>query len=820
MNNITIKQGEDHILNSGDVVQGKSSISITADIFGSNIPASNSTSDLKVGNAGDSETDNWQVVGYTIGSPVTSDNNTVQVTYNGNGDFSIKPLSGAQGMANFGTKFTFSLKAKNVTAETYYMMPIQKQMYNKMYQHTCEINKLNPLYDADFTQTFSEGQKLLPDTIKVYRVYQDAIDQSNRTGDPDINDIYNFDSTTGRSLNEDTAFEEFLPKRLYVTESGTDTPISYDDFVRKEHKAVQDAQAHHQAGRDNLAKQDMDSIPTINEIHFHVNGPFEYTDSNGITHDWSKNGGTDGENDNDTTKHDPHASFFIQMDTLLPTNMPTSWVITGDGPSSTVTTKTPHATVSSDGENGTTIYTGFTNGLNGWSNPEEETAKFYFADATDHKNVVDLDNVTLKDGSIVPNSLNGSNESGATIDTQIEFNTAQDVITQLENNGYIFVGVSNGEKISGNYDGSSRYLGRNYSDYLNNAGYGNYSFDTKKFTLNFIKTTKPYSTSKAVHEQTTYVYENGPKNNYVEDGNSTTQFSQDSEQSISITGTGTQYQDSSNQTVNTWIIDGNGKFTITVPATGHGVNSAYAPDYSRIIVQKIVPGNASVNLTVTDPDVTYVNDNNGNITITVKNNQNSLGEIVDNTKYSVIIPYYSKKVTAHYIDEDTIDSGTGKNKEFRAEDDYVGQPGTTTTNNSNTNITNYIFDKSASNGGTAVHSLTGFNSAIDNFESDGWTKPIQFDNSKLLSGKADVTYETDHYLYFYHATLTNHEYRSVKKHVSYYYENGPKQGQQVPSQFIPKDFELNFIRSQDVDLVTGNKGSWSNYLWQLETRRR
>lgn len=71
-------------------------------------------------------------------------------------------------------------------------------------------------------------------------------------------------------------------------------------------------------------------------------------------------------------------------------------------------------------------------------------------------------------------------------------------------------------------------------------------------------------------------------------------------------------------------------------------------------------------------------------------------------------------------------------------------------------------------------------------------------------------------VHFKHATKEAKEATTVTEHVSYYYENGPKKGQQVPDQFAPKNYELHFIRKGTTDLVT-NTTDWKN--WTLDTNQ-
>ncbi|WP_281681542.1 hypothetical protein [Lactobacillus gallinarum] len=142
-----------------------------------------------------------------------------------------------------------------------------------------------------------------------------------------------------------------------------------------------------------------------------------------------------------------------------------------------------------------------------------------------------------------------------------------------------------------------------------------------------------------------------------------------------------------------------------------------------------------------------------------------------------------------------------------------GTPNTTVTNRTQSVIgylkeLGYQFDKEATEGQQSNHvkSLGNeftFNLSEKNFKDNNgvnaWnSKDLSFDNTENPN-------DQNYYVYLYHAVRTDHQYKSVKERVSYYYENGPKQGQPVPDRFQPKDYDLYFVRTQDVDLVTGAK---------------
>lgn len=238
---------------------------------------------------------------------------------------------------------------------------------------------LAPLDTAEFTARFSRGQTLLPDTIKVFRVYQpDAVaSNGDRVGINDVySDITKTDPSTGQFLYEDTAFEQFLKDHLTVTTTGSDgqtSNLSWSDY--------QTALAQ--------AKQDHTEPPLVNGIHLDESDMHHVklsTDADGQTHNFAENSG----DNTDKTASTPHSTFFIQMDTLLDQNMPAEWTRPGDGPTIT------YNTTSGDFEGvGTKIDASvspvFNGGGNGFTNPRPYAAQLHFADVTDPNNVSSLD---------------------------------------------------------------------------------------------------------------------------------------------------------------------------------------------------------------------------------------------------------------------------------------------------------------------------------------------------------------------------------------------------------------------------------------------
>ena len=338
---------------------------------------------------------------------------------------------------------------------------------------------LAPLDTAEFTARFSKGQTLLPDTIKVFRVYQpDAVaSNGDRVGINDVySDITKTDPSTGQFLYEDTAFEQFLKDHLTVTTTGNDgqtSNLSWNDYQTALAKA----------------KQDHTEPPLVNGIHLDESDMHHVklsTDADGQTHNFAENSG----DNTDKTASTPHSTFFIQMDTLLDQQMPLEWTRPGNGPTIT------YNTTSGDFEGvGTKIDASvspvFNGGGNGFSNSRAYTAQLHFADVTDPNNVSSLDS----NHGVLP--LNGDNQENAGGTTGITFAEAVDAIKTLEKAGYTLVGASYGNKTSGTYTGSdlannAEYDSYNYGSYGDSHGqYDNDNVLTHNFTLNFVRKTTP-----------------------------------------------------------------------------------------------------------------------------------------------------------------------------------------------------------------------------------------------------------------------------------------------------------------------------------------
>lgn len=355
---------------------------------------------------------------------------------------------------------------------------------------------LSPLDTANFTARFSEGQTLLPDTIKVFRVYQpDAVNSDGSR--KDITDTYSDitkQDSSGNYLYEDKAFEQFLRDHLTVTDgSGKTTNLSYSDYEKELA----------------TAKQNGTEPPLVNGIHLDESDMSKVKLSDGSTHDFSVNVG----DNTDKTQSSPHSTFFIQMDTLLNANMPSDWTIPGHGPSiiynpvsgdfNGVGTKISKST--------STIF----NGGKGWSHENSYSATLHFADVTDKNNIISLD---TGHGVAV---LNGVDEDSAAGTTIIHFANVEDAIKILASKGYKLVGGSYGTKINGSYtDLNSHNDLYNGSD-ASQISYGTYGDEyanqisenswTQSFTLNFVHATETETQTATVTENVYGYYENGDK---------------------------------------------------------------------------------------------------------------------------------------------------------------------------------------------------------------------------------------------------------------------------------------------------------------------
>lgn len=339
---------------------------------------------------------------------------------------------------------------------------------------------LAPLDAANFTARFSRGQTLLPDTIKVFRVYQpDAVAADG--GRIDISSVYSkitkTDPSTGQFLYEDTAFEQFLKDHLTVTTTDNDgqtSDLSWNDY--------QTALAR--------AKQDHTEPPLVNGIHLDESDMHHVklsTDPAGQTHNFAENSG----DNTDETVATPHSTFFIQMDTLLDQNMPIEWTKAGDGP--TIAYNTTSGDFKGVGiKIDRSVSPVFNGGGNGFNNPNPYAAQLHFADVSDTRNVISLDS----GHGVSP--LSGQDQESALENTVIKFIGAEDAIKTLQDAGYTLVGASYGNKTSGAYTGSD--LANN--DEYNSYHYGKYGdtihgeYDANNalihnFTLNFTKPTTP-----------------------------------------------------------------------------------------------------------------------------------------------------------------------------------------------------------------------------------------------------------------------------------------------------------------------------------------
>ncbi|MDN6039666.1 MAG: LPXTG cell wall anchor domain-containing protein, partial [Lactobacillus sp.] len=197
---------------------------------------------------------------------------------------------------------------------------------------------------------------------------------------------------------------------------------------------------------------------------------------------------------------------------------------------------------------------------------------------------------------------------------------------------------------------------------------------------------------------------------------------------------------------------------------------------------------------------------------------NSLIAKDNNEGYAQIniwVPYKTENITIHFIDENT-DSQISQKYFSGGPEDSINNPTTSIINDLLTQ--GYRVDFDATDEGIAksdlAKKLTKFDPATQSFKpsygNSRTSENLTFDNTENPD-------DQNYYVYLYHAVRTDHQYKSVKEHVSYYYENGPKQGHPVPDRFQPKDYDLYFVRTQDVDLVTGVKTDWTN--WSLDAKK-
>ena len=324
---------------------------------------------------------------------------------------------------------------------------------------------LNNVY---YKQTFSEGQTLLPRSIHVWKVDKNLF-KKNKDGKiirPSLNNFNTYNAII--QGNADHNFENYLRNHLIVsTSNGSMTMDQYEQII-------QDLNRHNSS---------LTNYPVVTGIEIKGNGQF--IDNN----------------------HPKDGAYYIQMDTLLPKDIPAQW-LQGDGPSTSFNPKQPTGDITATGEF-ITVNTGdFKRSSDSDLNPDAYTAHLYFADVNDPDNIKDLDS---KAGF-----LNGITAPGArNPNTQISFNDVETTISNLTNAGYKLIGVSEGQKTSGSYDGSTYYplitLQDNnlnkYHNFLKNKNYGNYDIYPKNFTLNFIHSTHTKKETKTIQEEIHYVDE-------------------------------------------------------------------------------------------------------------------------------------------------------------------------------------------------------------------------------------------------------------------------------------------------------------------------
>ena len=383
---------------------------------------------------------------------------------------------------------------------------------------------LSPLQTADFTAYLSKGQTMLPDTIKVFRVYQpNAVDGNGQR--VSIYKSYSkiTDCVNGVFVNEDPAFEQFLKDHLTVTVNNSTTQLSWRDYQAALQKA----------------KHDGTEPPLVNGIHLNESNMAHVklsTDANGQSHNFSVNVG----NNEDSTVKSPHSTFFIQFDILLDYNMPVSWTKPGDGPSISYN----RASGKFDGI-GTQINKStskvFQGGGNGFTHQIAYEATLHFADITNTGDVASLD---TRHGVGV---LNGHDEENASGSTDITFDGQSDAIKKLEEDGYQLVGASKGTLTSGKYNGSNLY------DSTGTISYGTYGQGTKKasdpytyvtsFTLQFVRTAALQHVSKTATR--TVYYKKADANQ--PDPAKLVDLAKKVDQSVSFSGS--QYQDAQGKPV-------------------------------------------------------------------------------------------------------------------------------------------------------------------------------------------------------------------------------------------------------------------------------
>lgn len=200
--------------------------------------------------------------------------------------------------------------------------------------------------------------------------------------------------------------------------------------------------------------------------------------------------------------------------------------------------------------------------------------------------------------------------------------------------------------------------------------------------------------------------------------------------------------------------------------------------------------------------------------IVTKNDQhfnlNSDHQLVINTasaqnedKYVITIPYYVTEA-AHVTfyddtDNEPLDTYLSQHSQkTKIDDNYQKQDNNSTQQ-----------DISFKNADSVVSFLTNNHYIFNGVTGKGSTTNKKYSN--ISYGKFDNNENVDQtfVLHFIHNVKNEKKIASVKEHISYYYENGPKQGQKVPATYRPLDYELNFVRNIKTDLVT-HKSTESN----------
>lgn len=385
---------------------------------------------------------------------------------------------------------------------------------------------LSPLQTADFTAYLSKGQMMLPDTIKVFRVYQpNAVDANGQRVSIDKSYGKITNCVNGVFVNEDAAFEQFLKDHLTVTVNNSTTKLSWRDYRAALQKAKHDGTEPPLVNGIQLNESDMAHVKLS-------------TDANGQSHNFSVNVG----DNTDSAVKSPHSTFFIQFDTLLDYNLPLSWTKPGDGPSISYNRASGKFSGTGTQINKSTSKV-FQGGGSGFTNQIAYEATLHFADVTNTDEVASLDTghgVTV---------FNGDGEESAFGSTKITFDGQLDAIKTLEKAGYQLVGASKGTLTSGKYTGSTIYNG---TGAISNVNYGTYGQGAKKvaeytyatsFTLQFVRTATLKSVSKTATRTVYYKEANAGQPDQAK----LVDLASSVDQSVSFSGS--QYQDAQGKPV-------------------------------------------------------------------------------------------------------------------------------------------------------------------------------------------------------------------------------------------------------------------------------